>query len=95
MKLNNPVKFNGYPLLGVDDISVAFGNLRQDNWTVTPTPETVWVRICFGEKTIDEHNENINENNITHKYIITPYMDASVISTSFKLAQLVKDEQRK
>jgi hypothetical protein len=79
MKLNNPVKFNGYPLLGVDDISVAFGNLRQTAWSPTPTDDTVWVRICFGSKDSD------TENNINHKYILTPYMDASVISTSFTM----------
>jgi hypothetical protein len=79
MKLNNPVKFNGYPLLGVDDISVAFGNLRQTEWSDIPKDDTVWVRICFGSKDSD------TENNINHKYILTPYMDASVISTSFTM----------
>lgn len=79
MKVNDPVKFNGYPLLGVDDISVTFGNLRQDKWEDTPAEDTVWVRICFGSKDSD------TENNINHKYILTPYMDSSVISTSFSM----------
>ena len=74
MKLNDPVKFNGYPLLGVDDISVTFGNLRQDKWLDTPAEDTVWVRIRLGSN---------DENPLHHKYILTPYMDASVISTSF------------
>ena len=81
MKLNDPVKFNGYPLLGVDDISVAFGDIRQTEWTPTPTADTVWVRICFGSKDSD------TENNSNHKYILTPYMDASVISTSFTMGR--------